>query len=290
MFRARGQEDEWRSWWTDDDVEIVHFLAKDNIIFHAIIWPAMLLGHEEFQLPTDIPANEYLNFKGEKFSKSRGVGVTAEEILELFEADRVRYYLTAIAPEGKDTSFTWENFIQRNNDELSDVIGNLAHRVFTFTGKNFDSKIPDGADESPFATEVFRVIREARQGWTSALDRQRFKEALEEVVNLARHGNRLFDAAAPWKSRKTDPVACGRDLAALLEVVHGVSVLLLPFVPQSAARLVGAFEEAAAPASEVVRVLGDGPQLPPGQAVPGPGIVYPRLELPVDDEDSDSGS
>lgn len=290
MFRIRGQEDEWRSWWTDDDVEIVHFLGKDNIIFHAVIWPAMLLGHDEFRLPADIPANEYLNFKGEKFSKSRGVGVTAEEILKLFEADRVRYYLTAIAPEGKDTSFTWESFIQRNNDELSDVVGNLAHRVFIFTGKNFDSKIPEGVNESPFATEVFQVIREARQRWDSALHSHRFKEALEAVVNLARHGNRLFDAAEPWKTRKSDQVACGRDLAALLEVVHAVSVLLLPFVPQSAARLVGAFEEAAAPASEVVRVLGDGPQLQPGQAVTGPGIVYPRLELPVDDEDSDSGS
>ncbi len=290
MFRARGQEEEWRSWWTGDDVDIVHFLGKDNIIFHAVIWPAMLLGHDEFRLPADIPANEYLNFKGEKFSKSRGVGVTAEEILELFEADRVRYYLTAIAPEGKDSSFTWEDFIQRNNDELSDVIGNLAHRVFTFTSKNFDSKIPGGVEESPFATEVFQVLREARQGWTSALNRQRFREALDKVVTLARHGNRLFDAAAPWKSRKTDPVACGRDLAALLEVVHGVSVLLLPFVPQSAARLVGAFEQAAAPASEVVSVLGERPLLQPGQPVTGPGIVYPRLELPDDGEESDSGS
>ncbi|MEE2883391.1 MAG: methionine--tRNA ligase [Planctomycetota bacterium] len=286
MFRERGQEDEWRSWWQDDDVDIVHFIGKDNIIFHAVIWPAMLLGHDQFQLPSSIPANEFLNFKGEKFSKSRGVGVTAEEILELFEADRVRYYLTAVAPEAKDTSFTWEEFVQRNNDELSDVIGNLAHRVFTFTNKNFDSKIPEGASDSPFIEEVLQVLQEARQGWSAALHKYRFREALDKVVTLARHGNRLFDAAAPWKSRKTDQKRCGCDLAALLEVVHGVSVLLLPFVPETAGRLVAAFEEAAGPAGEVVGVLGDRTLLQAGHAVTGPGIVYPRLELPEDEEES----
>jgi len=135
FFREQGDPDGWQSWWSDPDVELVHFLGKDNIIFHAVIWPAMLMGQGDFHLPTSIPANEYLNFKGEKFSKSKGVGVTAEEILELFEADRVRYYLTAVAPEGKDSSFTWDDFIQRNNDELSDVVGNFAHRMLTFTSK-----------------------------------------------------------------------------------------------------------------------------------------------------------
>ncbi|MGE4618747.1 MAG: methionine--tRNA ligase [Planctomycetota bacterium] len=287
MFRARNQEQEWRSWWADEDVEIVHFLGKDNIIFHAVIWPAMLLGHGDFQLPGSIPANEYLNFKGEKFSKSRGVGVTADEILELFEADRVRYYLTAIAPEGKDTSFSWEDFIQRNNDELSDVIGNLAHRVFTFTAKNFDSKVPAGGASSSHAEEVLRVLKEAREEWSAALSKNRFREALEKVVTLARHGNRIFDAAEPWKSRKSDVEICGRDLAALLEIVHGVSVLLLPFVPETAGRLHGAFSDSAAPAAETVGALGTDILLKAGHDVVGPGIVYPRLELPSED---DSGS
>ncbi|MEC9476183.1 MAG: methionine--tRNA ligase [Planctomycetota bacterium] len=284
MFRERGQESEWRSWWQDDDVDIVHFIGKDNIIFHAVIWPAMLLGHGEYQLPASIPANEYLNFKGEKFSKSRGVGVTADEILELFEPDRVRYYLTVIAPEGKDTSFTWEDFIQRNNDELSDVIGNFAHRVFTFTAKNFDSKVPAGATESSFLPEVLKVLQEARQGWMSALSHQKFREALDKVVTLARHGNRLFDAAEPWKSRKSDLTKCGNDLAALLEVVHGVSVLLQPFVPETAGKLVSAFEQAVLDPDEVIELLGDRCLLQEGRSLSSPGIVYPRLELPEEEE------
>ena len=286
MFKARGREDEWRSWWSDEDVEIVHFLAKDNILFHAVIWPAMLMGQQEFQLPANIPANEFLNFKGEKFSKSRGVGVTAEQILKQFDTDRVRYYLTAIAPEGRDTSFTWEDFIQRNNDELSDVIGNFAHRVFTFTEKNYESKVPEGAANSPFEPEVLQVIENARKGWASALERQKFREALDTVVKLARNGNRIFDAAQPWKSRKEDPVACGADLAALLELVHAVAVLLLPFLPDSASKLAAAFEKAAPPAGECVSCLGEQRLLQASAEVASPGILYPRLELSDADEES----
>ena len=279
MFRAKGQEDEWKSWWADDDVEIVHFLGKDNIIFHAVIWPSMLLGHGEYQLPTSIPANEYLNFKGEKFSKSKGVGVTADQILEDFDADRVRYYLTAIAPEGKDSSFTWEDFIQRNNDELSDVIGNLAHRVFTFTAKNFESRVPHGVENSEWNAEVLKVIDQARESWCRALENQKFREALDQVVSLARHGNRIFDGAQPWKSRKTDPDRCGADLAALLELVHAVSVLLVPFLPTSAGKLTAAFRSAAPEVSESVTRIGTEAVLTPGSDLVSPGILYPRLEL-----------
>jgi methionyl-tRNA synthetase len=289
MFRARGQENEWRSWWSDEDVEIVHFLGKDNIIFHAVIWPSMLLGHGDFRLPTSIPANEYLNFKGEKFSKSKGVGVTAQQILEQFDADRVRYYLTAIAPEGKDSSFTWEDFIQRNNDELSDVVGNFAHRVLTFTAKNFETKVPAGVESSPFLEEVLSVVSEAREQWAKSLDRQRFRDALDRVVTLARHGNRIFDAAEPWKSRKVDLERCGADLAALLELVHAVSLLLLPFLPVSANKLAATFSDATAAPETAVMKVGTEHLLQSGALLNPPGILYPRLEL-LDDEEEGPAS
>ena len=281
-FVNQGNPDGWKDWWVDPDVELVHFLGKDNIIFHAVIWPAMLMGQGEYHLPTSIPANEYLNFKGEKFSKSRGVGVTAEEILERFDADRVRYYLTAVAPEGKDTSFTWEDFIQRNNDELSDVVGNFAHRMLTFTAKNFDSKVPMNAADSQLREEILSVIREAREKWDESLGRQKFRDALDRVLTLARHGNRLFDQAEPWKSRKEDLDRCGADLAALLEVVHAIGVLLSPFLPTTSEKLLSAFSICAPEPAEVLKSLGECEVLTAGGELSPPGIVYPRLELEED--------
>ena len=239
----------------------------------------MLLGQGEYHLPASIPANEYLNFKGEKFSKSRGVGVTAEEILEQYDADRVRYYLTAVAPEGKDTSFTWEDFIQRNNDELSDVVGNFAHRMLTFTAKNFDSKVPLNASDSLFHSEVMQVIHEARSQWDSSLGRQKFREALDKVLTLARHGNRLFDQAEPWKSRKEDLERCGSDLAVILEIVYALGVLLNPFLPATTMKLLSAFAACAPEPREALARLGEECVLKSGGELVSPGIIYPRLEL-----------
>ncbi|NCG13956.1 MAG: methionine--tRNA ligase [Planctomycetia bacterium] len=284
-FKGTDNPEEWREWWSDKDVELVHFLGKDNIIFHAVIWPAMLMGQGEFNLPTSIPANEYLNFMGQKFSKSRGVGVTAEEILESFDADRVRYYLTTVAPEGRDTSFTWEDFIQRNNDELSDVVGNFAHRMLTFTAKNFESKVPEGAENSEFQNEVLQVIREAKEGWDDALDRQKFREGLEKVLKMTRQGNRLFDQAEPWKSRKSDLSRCGADLAVLLELVYALAVLLKPYLPTSSEKLLSTFVSCAPSASDALELLGTENILRTGCDLHPPGIIFPRLELPEDGSD-----
>ena len=284
-FKGTDNPEEWREWWSDKDVELVHFLGKDNIIFHAVIWPAMLMGQGEFNLPTSIPANEYLNFMGQKFSKSRGVGVTAEEILESFDADRVRYYLTTVAPEGRDTSFTWEDFIQRNNDELSDVVGNFAHRMLTFTAKNFESKVPEGAENSEFQDEVLQVIREAKEDWDDALDRQKFREGLEKVLKMTRQGNRLFDQAEPWKSRKSDLSRCGADLAVLLELVFALGVLLKPFLPTSSEKLLSTFVSCAPSASDALELLGTENILRTGCDLHPPGIIFPRLELPEDGSD-----
>lgn len=276
---AQGDPEAWRPYWQAPDTRIVHFLGKDNIIFHAVIWPAMLMAHGEYQLPAEIPANEYLNFAGEKFSKSRGVGVWVDEILALYPADRVRYYLAAIAPEGKDANFSWEEFVQRNNDELSDVVGNLGHRVLTFTGKYYDGAVPPGGAGGELMTELLPTIAEHRDRWRSALGRYRLREALGVAVDLARVGNRAFDAAEPWKRRKEDPERCGRDLAALLELVRAVAGLLSPFIPESAARLWAAFGEGGAgPTPGEIAGLGRD-TLEAGTPLAPPGIIFPRLEL-----------
>lgn len=277
FFESRGDPDGWRRYWQEEGTSLVHFLGKDNIIFHAVIWPAMLLGEGSFNLPTNIPANEFLNFKGEKFSKSKGHGVTAEEILSLYSPDRVRYYLTAIAPENRDTSFTWEDFIARNNDELSDVVGNLCHRVFTFADRYFDSKVPPGGEKSEESGRVLEAISSAVEDWKSALERCRFREALSVVVHLGREGNRIFDAAQPWKSRKENPEVCGNDIACLLELVKAVSVLLSPFLPDSASALRVAFPAGESPSLDLDS-LGKF-SLNAGDPLTPPGIVFPRLEL-----------
>lgn len=282
LFEARGEPEGWRRYWQDDDTRIVHFLGKDNIIFHAVIWPAMLMGHGDYQLPADIPANEYLNFAGEKFSKSKGVGVWADEIVARYPADRVRYYLAVNAPEGRDTNFSWEDFIQRNNDELSDVVGNLGHRVFTFVDRYFDGRVPEGGAEGELMGEILPKLAKHRDRWRTALGRQRFREALGVAVDLARVGNRAFDTAEPWKTRKTDLGRCGRDLAALLELVRTVSGLLTPYIPESAGKLWGAFGSGS-PTPTPAEIAGLGTDvLAPGREIASPGILFPRLELDED--------
>jgi len=281
LYAERGDPEGWKRWWQDPECRILHFLGKDNIIFHAVIWPAMLMGHGDYTLPADIPANEYLNFKGEKFSKSRGVGVWADEILERYPADRVRYYLAAIAPEGRDTNFSWEEFIQRNNAELSDVVGNLAHRVFTFVERYYGSAVPGdaGGADAELAREILPLVAGARDRWVAALERTKLREGLGIAIDLARAGNRAFDAAEPWKSRKSDAERCGRDLAALLELVRAVAVLLAPYIPESAGKLWGAFHAGErAPSPGAIASLGSA-ALRAGAPLAPPGILFPRLEL-----------
>ncbi|MFQ5653959.1 MAG: methionine--tRNA ligase, partial [Planctomycetota bacterium] len=188
LFERRGDPEGWRRYWQDPEARLVHFIGKDNIVFHAVIWPAMLMGRGELNLPWNIPANEFLNLKGEKFSKSKRHAVWADEILEEHPADRIRYYLTAIAPEGRDTSFTFEDFTKRNNEELSDVVGNLCHRVFTFSGRYFDNKVPEGVAADAAGAKILARIGESRDAWRNALEGCRIKEALGIAVNLAREG------------------------------------------------------------------------------------------------------
>ena len=276
LFQQRGDPEGWRRYWQDDECRLVHFIGKDNTFFHAVIWPAILMGQAGFVLPHNIPANEFLTFKGAKISKSRGSVLWADEFLEQYPADRIRYYLTANAPEGRDTSFTEEEFLRRNNDELSDVLGNLCHRVFTFVDRYFEGKIPAGVASHDGAPAVLSAITTARDRWRECLEACRFRDALAATIDLARTGNRAFDAAEPWKTRKEDLDRCGRDLGTFLEIVHALGVVLTPFLPDSAERLRGAFAGEAVGA-EAIDALGE-VCLVAGTPLESPGILFPRLE------------
>lgn len=279
LFAARGEPDGWRRYWANPDAQVVHFLGKDNIIFHAVMWPAMLLAHGEYNLPANIPANEYLNYNGAKFSKSRGIGVTAAEALAQYPVDRLRYYLTAVAPEGRDSNYNEVDLVQRNNDELSDVLGNLCHRVHTFHDKHFGGVVPPGVAADPRALELLARIRDTVDRWRARLEECRFRDALAAVIELAREGNRAFDAAEPWKTRKSDPTRCALDLGAFLELVHALGVMLLPFLPELAQKIVAPTAGGATMDAARVRALGTRPLLAPGARIVAPGIIFPRLEV-----------
>ncbi|QLH75472.1 MAG: methionine--tRNA ligase [Methanomassiliicoccales archaeon] len=230
-----GDPDAWKAYWTDPDVRSYYFLGKDNIPFHTIIWPAILMGYDGLNLPYDVPANEYLTFKGEKFSKSRGVGIDVPSILKKFDADLVRYYLAANMPEGKDTDFSWDDFDTKINNELVATLGNYYHRVLSFTHKNF-GKVPPMTAEVKVkeAMEVRATIDQCKNDVESLLSTCQFKKALKAIMDLAQFGNRFFDSVAPWGLIKTDREKCGALLNLNLVIVKALTIMSYPFLPRSA--------------------------------------------------------
>lgn len=287
LFASRGEPEGWRRYWEaapgeDEAARIVHFIGKDNTIFHAVIWPAMLIGHGGIHLPHNVPANEHLHLGGAKISKSTGNAVWAEDLVAQFGSDRVRYYLNAIAPEGRDTTFTYEDFAQRNNEVLSDVLGNLCHRVFTFAGRYFDSKVPSGGVGDATAAGLLAHVGRARDRWGDSIEAIRLRDAQAAVIDLAREGNRYFDAAQPWKTRKDDLDRCAMDIAACLELVLALGVLLWPFLPEASAKLLASFGREGRPTRADLDRLGTA-TLPVGAVLAAPGVLFPRLE--PDDED-----
>lgn len=238
-------------WWRDPDCKVVHFIGEDNIVFHAITWPAMLLAtHEgtnvqgdrgEFQLPHNVVANSFLNIKfpgkeEEKISKSRGTAIWIEDYLKTFDADPLRYYLTTIAPEGARTTFDVDDFIARNNGELLNALGNFFNRTITFTHKYFDGKVPSCGTRDAQDQEQMARRASTREKASGELEACRFKNALGEVMSLARAGNGYFDATKPFNSRKTDLDACGRAINVCLQTARTLTTLMAPFLPHMAER------------------------------------------------------
>ncbi|MBN1808678.1 MAG: methionine--tRNA ligase [Planctomycetes bacterium] len=229
---GRGLPDLWRGYWQNPDAEIVHFIGKDNIPFHAITWPAMLMGVGGYNLPSVVVANEYLNFGENKFSKSRGNVIRLDAFSRVFGPDRLRFYLAATAPETQDSEFTWDDFAERVNAELVNVIGNFIYRTLSFASKYFHHAVPD----APLSAPVMAEIAASASDIDSLVERFRFRQALARTVSLARFGNRFFDDSAPWKSRSEDPAAAASVIASSIEIARALSVLLLPVAPSGASR------------------------------------------------------
>lgn len=225
-----GKPDYWKGFWQDPEVKNYYFLGKDNIPFHSIIWPAILMGYGGMNLPYDIPANEYLMFRGGKLSKSRGGAIDIPSVLEHFDADVLRYYLSAVMPDTHDSEFTWTDFETKVNNELASNLGNYWHRSLSFTFKNYGT-VPEGNDTE--TGHIIGLIDAALKEYKECLGACDFKKAIKVVMNLSSEGNKYFAEKAPWALIKTDKVACGHVMNATLTLTKALALMAWPFMPKA---------------------------------------------------------
>ena len=227
--KNQGKPDLWKDWWENDEAEHYYFMAKDNIPFHTIIWPAMLSGCG-LHLPHDVPANEYLLLDSTQFSKSRRHAIWIPDYLERYDPELLRYYLASIMPEQKDANFTWEDYVTRINNELIGNYGNLMHRVISFAHKNFPEGLSSNESTLPSLNDKVKEVHKRVQ---EALEACKFKRALQAIMELSQAGNIELNEAAPWKQVKEDRDACEATLVTFLNLCRSLSVLMTPFLPKS---------------------------------------------------------
>ena len=231
----------WEKWWKSEDTKLVHFIGKDNIVFHCIVFPSMLKADGSYILPENVPANEFLNLEGDKISTSRGWAVWLHEYLEQFpgQEDVLRYVLTANAPETKDNDFSWKDFQSRNNSELVAILGNFVNRAVVLTHKYFDGKVPADLKPEAIDAETLAQIQPLKEEMQRYLDGYKFREALKEAMNIARLGNKYLTDTEPWKVAKTDMDRTASILNVSLQICAALAIAFEPFLPFSAEKLRG---------------------------------------------------
>lgn len=276
----KGEPDAWRPFWEDPATRAYYFIGKDNIPFHTIIWPAMLMGQGSRILPYDAPANEFLNLEGRQFSTSRNWAVWLPDYLERFPPDPLRYHLAANLPDTGDADFTWADYVRRNNDELVATFGNLVHRTLTQVHRNFEGRVPDPGELGEADADLVGKAESALAAVASAIEGVRLREALHAAMGIAREANRYLDAQAPWRTVKSDKAAAGRALHTAMQALSALRVALYPFLPFSAQRL-----------HELLGMSGrveDGdwrlaaPE--PGSPIPEPSPLFTKLDEAVAEE------
>ncbi len=290
-----GDAERWRRYWQvhEDGTqpELVHFIGKDNIVFHCLIFPAVLMATNraqpelpQFVLPENVPANEFLNLEGQKLSTSRGWAVWAQEALEAFPADLLRYALAVGLPETKDADFSWADFQNRVNGELADVLGNFVNRALTFAARFTDGQVPALVDPSDADRAMLDALASAPAEIGEAYRGYRLREAVAKTIHLARQGNQYLQETEPWKTRKTDEQAMRNTVHVALQVCGGLSILLDPVVPETARRLREMLKLQGVRSSERAGTEGLGwgdagrPLLEEGHYLGRPGILIPKVE------------
>ena len=255
---------------------MVHFIGKDNIVFHCIVFPAMLKAHGGYILPDNVPANEFLNLEGEKISTSRNWAVWLNEYLEEMpgKQDVLRYVLTANAPETKDNDFTWKEFQARNNNELVAVLGNFVNRALVLTGKYFDGTVPASGELTAYDRETLDELPRIRESLENNIEHYRFREALKDAMNFARLGNKYLADTEPWKLAKTDMERVGTILNISLQLVANLAIAFDPFLPFSSEKLRKMLNMDTFEWSE----LGKDNLLPVGHQLNKPELLFEKIE------------
>lgn len=267
---------DWEKYWKSDESRLIHFIGKDNIVFHCIIFPVMLKAHGDYILPDNVPANEFLNLENDKISTSRNWAVWLHEYLEEFpgKQDVLRYVLTANAPEAKDNDFTWKDFQVRNNNELVAVLGNFVNRTLVLTQKYFDGKCPETGPATEFDKSVLAEIPQIRTRVEQSLESFRIREALNEAMGLARLGNKYLAETEPWKLIKTDATRVATILNISLQITANLAILLDPFLPFSM-KQVRAYLNMA---DMDWFAIGSSTLIPPGHKLEQPGLLFEKIE------------
>jgi methionyl-tRNA synthetase len=317
--RRTDDADAWRAWWTEPDAESYYFMGKDNVTFHTVIWPSILLGYDgegshggspgalgRLSLPTEVVSSEFLTMEGRKFSSSRNVVIYVRDFLSRYSADSLRFFLSAAGPENQDTDFTWSEFVRRNNDELVAAWGNLVNRTLSFTAKNI-GEIPSAGE----LTDVDRSLLDTTAGGFASvgadLERSRMKSAITESLRLVAEANKYLSEQAPWKLRESDPDRMRTILHVALQAISDCNTLLAPFLPHSGQQVhefLGR-ESVLAPSPQLVQVddLDGGPSYPiltgdystearwqrqdikPGSPIAPPTPMFAKLDPSVVDEE-----
>jgi len=231
--QTQGDEKLWKTYWQDKDTRLVHFIGKDNIVFHCIIFPAMLMVHGDYVLPENVPANEFLNLEGNKLSTSRNYAVWLDDYLQKFEADSLRYALASNLPETKDADFSWKEFQARHNNELADILGNFINRTLTFVHNYFGGQVPKSGKLDNLDEELIKRIKEAPKMLGSLINKYQNRFYIHDLMELARFANKYFNDKEPWRTRKSNPGVCSTTINLCLQMVRSLSILAEPVIPNS---------------------------------------------------------
>ncbi len=268
-----GQPEKWREFWQDPEARSYYFIGKDNITFHTIMWPAMLLGYGGLNMPYDVPANEFLTLAGRQFSTSRNWAVWLPDYMERYDPDPLRYFLSISMPERADTDFSWDEFVRRNNDELVATYGNLTHRAITFTYRHFDGQVPEAVlDERDGALLARGQAVMEQVGFF--LGQCRFREAIMEIMALAQEANRYLEEKSPWKAIRTDKAYAAGAMLAALNLINGLKTMLYPFLPFTSQTL----HESLGFEGSLEKAGWGWTELKPGQRLAPPKALFTKLD------------
>lgn len=285
LSQQKNDPDLWKKYWQDPKTKYIAFIGKDNVVFHTIIFPAILMawndggkdpdkiGASQYCLPQNVPANEFLNFEGKKFSKSRNWGIDVDEFLDLFEPDLLRYTLAANLPETRDTDFYWKEFQLRNNSELADILGNFINRTFTFVFKHFDGKVPALGKLEKIDEDMLREISEYPKRVADLFEKYKIRDGVNEIMNLARDGNKYFNDTEPWKTVKSDKDRCGTTLNICIQTIYTLAELFSPVLPFSIEKLFVMLNAKPVDWKDCGK-----PQLKEGHQLNQSEILFPKIE------------